>query len=174
MKVVVVSKQRSLPEFVSKKKIIKALQTEFLSAGQFVKNGYLPEVGTCGVCAVGAVLRSVGQTDIQIAYIAREIAPAPRVGRNKIGELLEKRGYMSALSSYFEEMLRNNKAKYFVERCCDRDDNNRTLISYVKAAESATNTISMQVPTKLQRKRLIAFVEKNFPNRVRLIPRGAQ
>lgn len=169
-------KSTAVPTHVTKRQVIKALEKEFLIAGFFVFNDQMTTVGTCGVCAVGAVLRSRGLENDRIykltswwqngCSIAQESAAEPE----KIPELLEKGDYMSALSTKFEDMLKNNPEKHFVEEL-----NPHGQIVYRRVFESSIADLGYSevvrtflVPTPAQRKRLVAWVEKNFPNRVPL------
>lgn len=137
----VTKKRWKLPKYVLKKTIIRALKTEPLQTGQFVEKPDLRKVGDCNVCAVGAVLRATGATNYQIAkhtgWANGGVCIFSCESQRRIIQLLERKDYMSALSSYFEDLV-------FGE------------------------------PTKAQRRKLIAFVEKNFPNRVPLVAPKAQ
>lgn len=98
---------------ITKKDVLKAIRTENLTSGQFIepKFDFSKEVfdSTCKVCAVGAVLRTIGVEDQDINDTACDITSITGSG-HAIPELLKRKDYMSALSCKFESMARGSKS----------------------------------------------------------------
>lgn len=91
--------------------IIEALRKEPLAPGMWVEHFSLQAVGTCNVCAVGAVLRhAFGMTNLRIfqvapiltlnegadSYTDRDLA------RDAADGLVAEKNYLGALSVWFE------------------------------------------------------------------------
>jgi hypothetical protein len=126
-----------------KKTVIKALLTEPLMSGNWISEGL--NDGDCMVCAVGAILRKSG------------------FYRNKIME-------------FGENMIESGACTPWDERCensfsltIDKHlKNGRYLHALSLKFESME---SSKKPTATTRKSLVKFVEKNFPNRIKINPK---
>lgn len=86
---------------ITKKEIIKALQTEPLIHQMWVKKDNLPEVGDCGVCAVGAVLRHCRIPNDVLDSYTNSIEGTGSA--EEAQRALERGDYLSALSMTFEQ-----------------------------------------------------------------------
>lgn len=130
------------PKFhiITHERIIKALRTEPLKSGHWVENPDLEEVGNCGVCAVGAVLRSCRFTnnkinavgDILLDYIEYRGSM-----QDSIENALASQQWMVALSNAFE----------FFDRYRDlsKDNDRRSVVN-----------------------KTITFVKRNLPKRFKI------
>lgn len=123
---------------IKRAQILKALRTEPLRQGHFVESDLLPEIGTCNVCAVGAVLRSAGVPDRAINGVAVQ----PQV--------------IGFADCCFDS---SNKAEQKLELAEDLAER-RYLAALSKVFEAA--------PKRTAKAQAIAFVKKHFPKEIRI------
>lgn len=93
---------------ITKKQVLKALDTEPLGAGSWISKD--PEQGICTVCAVGAVLRLKGQSGSLIERYGNTLLDSLYIVDSSAGivdikESLRDKQYLAALSGKFESML---------------------------------------------------------------------
>lgn len=128
---------------ITKKEILKALETEPLEQGHWVALEGLPTVGTCRVCAVGAVLRHCGLTNVEISEYAGQVVRAQSIDRNLT---LEDGDWVSALSDIFERSGKKAAIRFVQERFPDkvsidrkvlRDIRSRSLVDFARALARA-------------------------------------
>ena len=142
---------------ITKKRIKTAILEEpYFKAGSWVRDTRDRQVGdrkSCSVCAVGAVLRSV-LDDKQPAEMIKKAAAkaAPRrfgiasimdkISRHKIlKSQIRNEQYMNALSTYFESIW------FEADRRTDEMEISRHQVYRI-------------------RKKLVKFVDKNFPRKI--------
>lgn len=131
---------------ITKKQVITALENEPLRPGQFIRYDKKP-IGDCQVCAVGAVMRTVLNNNIEhrdeFSSLCENVTDFQYVGEDT-DELLQNKNYMGALSNYFEEMMFDNDDGKN-EWDDDEDDDGAPIVE------------------SRHRKELIQFVNDNFP-----------
>lgn len=175
-------------KIITKAQIIKALETEPLVAEKWVQNNNLNFKGSCGVCAVGAVLRSacklknneiedgahssIGEYGILTMRVNRATA-------NNVSFHINNGEYMLALSEMFESMMAEVDEVSYVNDVRGK----KVIFRKATAAEMRANDAwyynvdetkrplkieEFRVATKAHRRKLILFVKKNFPVKIEL------
>lgn len=138
---------------ISKRDIIKALQTEPLFPGSWIETGRTTDPN-CQVCAVGAVLRSAAKvpgyliSDLGngILWHSYDVAPDTEsytVARRKAVRYCKQKAYLAGLSLFFESLW-----------------------------ESYPRELYYDEKIKSVRKTLIRFVMTHFPNRISMEQQG--
>lgn len=132
---------------ISKQQIIKALTTEPLEAGSFFQyesgcNDKGVTLKNCQVCAVGAVLRSSGVVDMR-SGLQRLSQRAKTLCRDLF--IWEASTYSSSRGAINAELRGGN---------------------YLGALSMYFE--NMAETTGIKRDRLVAFVQKNFPSRIKV------
>lgn len=99
---------------VTRAQVLKAIRKESLVAGHFIKplvvGGIIDKY--CKVCAVGAVLRSIGTPSNKIASTAQRVCDYKYSAHPEFNweTELEKENYLGALSIYFETKAKKHGA----------------------------------------------------------------
>lgn len=125
---------------ITKEEVIEALQKEQLAAGDWIEYWSRPD---CHVCAVGAVLRKKGIPNSRISREAVRVTNEDSVCVASTQEALDAGHWLTALSRFFEQMIRSR-------------------LSYPRFFSEVK--IEDREPTAEERVQLIEFVEKNLPN----------
>lgn len=87
---------------VTKNEVLKAIATEPLAPNSWAHDS-IKRNGKCAVCAVGAVIRAAGATEIgDLRYHAEASTSGRSIVTGDIGSLLAQGLYMNALSCHFE------------------------------------------------------------------------
>lgn len=134
---------------ISKKDILKAINTEPLAYGEWVKmdkdgSGWPTIISSdknCSVCAVGSILRQAGLTNKRI---------------HDFGFEMLHHGSVTANDPYLEHSLKDAlKNKEYLHALSIKFENQANKIGVNKRTRSA----------------LTKFIEVNFPNRIKLDPK---
>jgi hypothetical protein len=137
-------------KYISKKKVLEAIKNEPLYSGEWAKidaNGKVMRDKDCPVCAVGATLRKAGFSNNEVSRFGRKMSDHGDVAPD------------------FLSWEGAKDMKQYVLNCLANKEYLHALS--IKFEDQADKT----GVGKKTRSVLVNFVEKNFPNRIKLDPK---
>lgn len=149
-------------KLVTKDQVIEALKTEPLRAGSFFDMFHGSQLETCDVCAIGAVMRkTLGVKTLRSLTFSTSLFDLgsflckgyySKVVGVSISNLLNKKNYWGAPSSYFEKTAGQISDKIYYR------------VAYLDPAANLHNE-----EIAVLRKKTISFVRRNFPDKLYMI-----